>query len=191
MTTKQRFLEASELFAVLVNDQVFQNNLQKTADLMSEAFAGGNKVLIFGNGGSAAQAQHFSAELVGRFKKDRRALPAIALTVDTSILTAQANDAGFETIFSRQLEAFCEVGDVVIAITTSDNQDDHSANIFQGLLASKQLGAHNIGLFSQKTKNLLRLTEVPIIVPHTDTSLIQLVHQHIIHELCELIEEKL
>src|SRR3989338_1154286 len=191
METKERLEEAGEFLRKLASDAVFCNSLQVAASLMSSTFGGGNKVLIFGNGGSAGHAQHLSAELVGRFKKTRRALPAIALTTDTSILTPQANDAGYHTIFSRQIEALCHPGDVAIAITTSDSYGQHSANIVHGLEAAKEAGAQTIGLFSQKTKALLRLTDVPIIVPHTDTSLIQLVHQHIVHELCELIEERL
>lgn len=191
MNTNQRFKQAGELFQKLAEDSVFCLVMQEAAVLISEAFINGSKLLIFGNGGSAAQAQHFSAELVGRFKKDRRALPAIALTTDTSILTAQANDAGFETVFSRQLEAYCKQNDIVVAITTSDTCGSHSVNIYEGLLTAAQFGARTIGLFSKKTEKLLQLTTVPIIVPHTDTSLIQLVHQHIIHELCELVEERL
>jgi len=117
-------------------------------------------------------------------------MPAIALTTDTSIITAQANDESFETIFSRQIEALAIKGDVIIALTTSDVDDGgHSKNILCGLMSAKDKGCTTIGLFSQKTKKLLDLVDISIIIPNINTALIQESHLAVIHILCELIEE--
>jgi D-sedoheptulose 7-phosphate isomerase len=158
--------------------------------LIVKALKSGGQVLVFGNGGSAAEAQHFAAELVGRFKRDRRALPAIALTTDTSILTAQANDAGYETVFARQIEALARTGDVVIGMTTSDVRAGHSANILMGFVAARTAGCATIGLFSEKTDTLLSQVDVPLIVPDTDTSVIQEVHLAILHIISGIVEEE-
>ena len=138
-------------------------------------------------------AGHFAAELVCQFRKKRKALPAIALTADSSILTAQSNDFGFETVFSRQIEAFAEEGDIAIGFTTSDasEEDTHSKNILLAFETAKTLKLNRIGFFSQKTKNLLSCVDASIIVPSGDTALIQEVHQAVIHIVCELIEMNL
>src|SRR3989338_9932995 len=120
----------SELYVKMSNDWNLARNFWIAGEILSEAIKRGGKILIFGNGGSAAQAQHFAAELVCMFEKRRRALPAIALTTDSSILTAQSNDFGFGSVFSRQIEALANRDDVVIGLTTSDFKDDgHSLNI--------------------------------------------------------------
>lgn len=174
-------------------DESLVLSIVKSAKILVSAIKKGNKVLIFGNGGSAAEAQHFSAELVGRFGKSRRAIPSIALNTDSSIVTAQANDGGFETIFSRQIEAYCKKGDVLVALTTSDvdKRSGHSVNISLALKSGKLIGAKSIGLFSSKTKELLHLVDVPIIVAETNTALIQVAHLHVIHFLCLCVEDSL
>lgn len=181
------------LFFKSLSSGLFIGQVIRAYELLEETVMSGKKILVFGNGGSAAEAQHFAAELVCMFGKKRRALPAMALTTDSSILTAQSNDFGFETIFSRQIEALARSGDLVIGLTTSDAEDGnlHSANILNGFLAAKLAGARSIGLFSQKTKNLLGLVDVAIAVPSENTAIIQEGHLFIIHMLCELIESEL
>lgn len=186
------FSEDVALAQRMRDDIGLEVNVRRACDLMEEAlFNGNNKALIFGNGGSAADAQHFAAELVCQFEKKRRALPAIALTTDTSILTAQSNDYGYETVFSRQIEALCQPGDVVIGITTSDVYNRHSQNIYNAFNTARTMNAKTIGLFSYKTKSLLRLVDVAIQVPSENTAQIQQAHGSIIHLLCRLIEEGL
>lgn len=193
---KELFVEGlqirAELYAQLAKDKKLAKSFYQTRDILLEAISAGNKILIFGNGGSAAEAQHFAAELVCQFEKKRRAIPAIALTTDSSILTAQSNDFGFDSVFSRQIEALCQRGDVVIGLTTSDvYEDGHSRNIFNAFEMAKMKGAKTIGLFSIKTKNLVKLVDVAILVPAESTALIQEVHLAIIHMLCGQIEKSL
>ncbi len=180
----------SEMYAQLSNNKEFIKSFWVARDLLLKTIDADKKILIFGNGGSAAEAQHFAAELVCQFEKKRRALAAIALTTDSSILTAQSNDFGFESIFSRQIEALCRPGDVVIGLTTSDAYEDgHSRNIFNAFEMATAKGAKTIGLFSVKTKNLLNLVDVAILVPSENTALIQEAHLAIIHVLCGEIEK--
>lgn len=170
----------------------FKEQFGQASGILNRAIRKDKKILFFGNGGSAAEAQHGAAELVCQFKKKRKAVPAMALTVDTSILTAQSNDFGFESVFERQIEAFCNPGDVVIGMTTSDYSDyGHSQNIHLGFLAARKKQAETIGLFSLKTQNLLDWVKVAIIVPSTDTDVIQEAHLMIIHMLCERAENEL
>lgn len=161
--------------------------LVRCAGLLTTALAAGRKILIAGNGGSAADAQHFAAELVGRFLLERRGLPAIALTTDSSILTAVANDYGFEQIFVRQVEALASVGDVVIGISTSGN----SANILAALVAARQCGCVTIGLLGRDGGSIATKVDLPLVVPCMETPHIQEMHATIIHLLCKLIEEEL
>jgi D-sedoheptulose 7-phosphate isomerase len=147
----------------------------------------GKKLLVFGNGGSAADAQHFACELVGRFQKDRAALPAIALSVNTSNLTAIANDHGFDTIFERQVEALARRGDACFAITTSGN----SANVVRALKAARAIGAATVCLSGKGGGKVKALCDLCITVPSNDTPRIQEAHVTIIHIICALIEETL
>lgn len=180
------------LYEAISGSVEFKRQVLSAGKLIKKTIDSGNKILIFGNGGSAAQAQHFAAELVCKFERERRALPAIALTTDSSILTAQSNDDGFETVFSRQIEALCQPGDLVIGLTTSDSDiSGHSYNIYNAFSVAREKRAKSIGLFSQKTKNLLPLVDVSIIVPADNTALIQEVHQTVIHLLCSLVESEL
>lgn len=151
-----------------------------------ETLENGNKILLCGNGGSASDAQHIAAEFVGRFKRDRKALPAIALTTDTSIITAVGNDYGFEQIFSRQIEALGNKGDLLIAISTSG----HSANVVRAVKEAKDAGIFVVGLSGEKSSPLHDQADLTLAVPSSDTALIQQVHIGIMHLLCDIAEKK-
>jgi len=188
--TKDWFFQRRDFYSSSALDNLY-NQTVKVAEEIIGAYKKGNKVLVFGNGGSAAEAQHFAAELVCQFEKKRKALPAIALTTDTSIITAEANDYGFEIIFARQIEALGNAGDIAIGLTTSDaiKGDPHSADILEGFKKAREKGLISIGLFSSKTKNLLEYVDKAIVVPHTNTAIIQEAHLAAIHLICKIIEE--
>ena len=154
------------------------------AELLLTAYRKGCKALIFGNGGSAADAQHFAAELVGRFERDRPALPALALTVNTSDLTAIGNDYGYDQVFARQLEAHARPGDVAVAITTSGN----SANVLAAVAVARHRKLSVIGLTGAKGGRLKGLCDVCVVAPTSDTARIQEVHAAVIHVWCAAIE---
>ncbi len=154
------------------------------AQRMIAALQDGNKILIMGNGGSAADAQHFAAELVGRFRRERQGLAAVALSTDSSILTAIGNDYGFDEIFSRQIEALAVPGDIVFGISTSG----HSKNVLKAVQKGKTLGCMSIGLLGKDGGALASAVTTPLIVSGDETSCIQEAHIMIIHMLCELIE---
>ena len=144
----------------------------------------GNKILIAGNGGSAADSQHFAAELTGRFKTQRKGLSAIALTTDTSAITAIGNDFGYQKIFDRQLESLAKIDDVFIGISTSGN----SENIINGLKKANLLGCKTISLLGKDGGLSKKTSDISFIVPHESTDRIQEVHIFVIHLLCELID---
>jgi D-sedoheptulose 7-phosphate isomerase len=158
----------------------------RVVDLIASAYRAGNKVLLFGNGGSAAGAQHMAAELVGRLRFDRPSLPAIALTTNSSSLTAIANDYSFDEVFERSVEAFAEKGDIVIAMSTSGE----SRNVLRGVTAAKRKGALTVAFCGQKG-GLSSLCDVSLAVPSTDTPRIQEVHVTLGHIVCELVEQDL
>jgi len=159
--------------------------IQAVVVLLTEAFKSGHKILIFGNGGSAADSQHFAAEMIGRFQKERQALPAVALSTDTSTITALSNDYGFEIIFSRQIEALGRTGDVALGFSTSGN----SKNIIRGLEAARTKGMKTVALTGQGGGKLNGLADICIAVPSSVTARIQEAHGVIVHALCELVEE--
>lgn len=159
-------------------------SLEKAVDTVVRAVKGGRKVLAFGNGGSAAEAQHFAAELVNRFLLERKAIPAIALTTDTSALTAIANDRSFEKVFSRQIEAFGDKGDVALALTTSGR----SQNIIEGLKAAKAKGMATIALTGEGGGAVAGLCDVLLYVPSKSTPRIQEAHLLILHMIAEAVE---
>lgn len=161
--------------------------IAECARMLVDALKGGHKLLIMGNGGSAADAQHFAAEMVGRFLMERKALPAIALTTDTSILTAVGNDYGFDEIFKRQVEALAGSGDVLIGISTSGN----SLNIKRALEAGKKIGAGTIGLLGRDGGEIGPMVDLNLTVPSFETPRIQEAQLIIIHILCDLIEKGL
>jgi len=159
--------------------------IQKAGELCLDALKNNKKILIAGNGGSAADAQHFSAELTGRFKKERISLPAVALTTDTSALTAIGNDYGYEYVFSRQLEGLGERGDVFIGISTSGN----SQNIIEAIKKAKEKDIKVITLLGKDGGKMKDLGDINIIIPSNDTPRIQEMHIMVLHMICELIDE--
>ena len=159
----------------------------KAGALLADALRAGKKVLVFGNGGSAADAQHFSAELVNRFSDDRPALAALALTTDSSILTSVANDSHYHDIFSRQIEALGAEGDVALAISTSGN----SPNVLKAVSVSRTNGLRTIGLAGRDGGELASSVELCLTVPHQETARIQEVHGMIVHFFCQMIEDEL
>jgi D-sedoheptulose 7-phosphate isomerase len=161
--------------------------IESCGDLLSEAIDRGNKVLLCGNGGSAGDAQHIAAELIGRFEAERRSLPAIALTTDTSALTAIGNDYGFEQIFSRQVSGLAVEGDVLIGISTSGN----SPNILAAVMEARRLGCITIGLTGVKGKKLASLCDRAVLVPSERTARIQEAHITIGHIWCEMVDRKI
>jgi D-sedoheptulose 7-phosphate isomerase len=158
--------------------------IERAITAVTTAIGNGHKVLFFGNGGSAADAQHLAAEFVGRFRRERRAWPALALTVNTSVLTAIGNDYGFELVFARQVQAFGCAGDVAIALSTSGR----SANVLAGIGAAAELGLTTIGLTGGDGGLLAAQADIPIVVPSRDTARIQECHTAIGHLLCEAAE---
>jgi len=158
--------------------------IKKAAEVIFESFQKEGRLLIAGNGGSAADSQHFAAELVGRFKKERQALPAIALTTNSSILTALANDYSFDKVFSRQIEALARKGDVFFAISTSGN----SANIIEALKTAKSKECFTIGLTGKTGNQMSEFSDILIKADSEDTPRIQENHILIIHAICEIIE---
>src|SRR5215213_9824802 len=157
------------------------------AELMIESIRSGGKVLIFGNGGSAADAQHIAAELVNRLHYDRPPIAALALTTDTSILTSVGNDAGFDGLFERQLRALGQAGDVAIAISTSGN----SPNVLRAVDAAREIGIKTVGLAGRSGGKLAAAVDVALVVGVESTQRIQETHITIGHILCEIIEEEL
>jgi D-sedoheptulose 7-phosphate isomerase len=162
-------------------------DLQAAAEMAERCLATGNKLLVFGNGGSAADAQHFAAELVGRFERDRRSLPAVALTVDTSLLTAVGNDHGFEQIFSRQVEALGRPGDLLVAISTSGS----SANVVRAVDKGRDLGCRVIGFTGEGGGQMADRVDVLIAAPSRTVARIQEIHELCLHALAAWLERRL
>lgn len=154
---------------------------------MAETLKAGGKILAFGNGGSAADAQHFAAELVNRYVADRPALAAIALTTDSSILTSVSNDSDFRFVFSRQVEALGASGDTALAISTSGN----SENVLEAVAACGARGIGTIGLLGKDGGKLRSEVDLALVVPHPETARIQEVHAMIVHLLCQILEAEM
>ena len=177
IATKQTMLSSSELVATIA----------KVSEILVASLQQGNKVILFGNGGSAADAQHIAAELVGRFAFDRPALPALALSVNSSCVTAIGNDYGFDQVFSRQIEALAKAGDVAVGISTSGN----SPNVAKAVLTARQMGLRTVGLTGASGGTLAKSAEFCICVPSEDTPRIQECHILIGHILSELVEKEI
>ncbi|MDR1451783.1 MAG: D-sedoheptulose 7-phosphate isomerase [Helicobacteraceae bacterium] len=158
--------------------------LEQAAKLCAKTLQEGGKILLFGNGGSAADAQHIAAELTGRYKKERKALAAIALTTDTSALTAIGNDYGFDRVFERQVEALVKQNDVLIGISTSGD----SANALLALKKGREIGAATIGFSGKNGGKMRDLCDINLIAPSFDTPRIQEIHIFLGHTLCMLVE---
>ena len=161
--------------------------IEEAAQLIIEALKNNKKILIAGNGGSASQASHIAAEFVGRYKIERKALPALALTADLAAITAIGNDYGFDAIFQRQLEALANEGDVFIALSTSGN----SENLVKAVEAAKKLNVHVVCLLGKGGGAMKNTSKVEIIVPSDNTPRIQEAHLMILHIICELVDEEL
>ncbi|MFC4211146.1 D-sedoheptulose 7-phosphate isomerase [Pedobacter lithocola] len=169
-------------------DKVIDENIpqiEEACKMLIETINDGGKILLAGNGGSAADAQHIAAELTGRFVKERIALPALALTVDTSVLTAISNDYGFERVFARQIEAFAKPNDLFIAISTSGN----SINILAALETAKSIGCKTLGLSGKGGGEMNNLCDINIVIPEQNTARIQEMHILIGHILCTAIDD--
>ena|SRR5579864_4397436 len=174
IATKERLLADANLVATVGS----------VSEILIDAFRAGNKVLLFGNGGSAADAQHIAAEFVGRFAFNRPPLPALALSVNTSCVTAIGNDYGFDLVFSRQIEALARRGDVAVGITTSGN----SPNVVQAMVTAKKMGLHTVGLTGSKACKLNQTVDYCFCVPSDETPRIQECHILIGHIISELVE---
>ena len=149
-----------------------------------EAFAGGGRLLVFGNGGSAADAQHFAGELTGHYLRDRRPLPALALTTDTSVLTATANDYSYDDVFARQVEALCGARDVVVGISTSGNAE----NVVRGITDARERGAATWALSGSSGGRLAKVAEFSVLVPSDVTARVQEMHITVVHAISELVD---
>lgn len=160
--------------------------ISDVAIAMQNTIKNGGKILLMGNGGSAADSQHIAAEIVGRFKKERKGMPAIALTTDTSILTSVGNDYGYNYIFARQIEALCRPEDLVIGLTTSGN----SANVVSAIEAANAIGATTVGLTGGTGGKLNSLCTYNIVIPSSVTARIQEAHIFVGHSLCEILESE-
>ena len=175
----------ARLHAALADGPVAAD-IERAGALLVEVVGGGGQVLAFGNGGSAADAQHFVAELVGRFERTRRGWPAVALTADTSVLKAVGNDFGFDAVFARQVEALGRPGDLAIGITTSGR----SPNVVRGLEAAKARGVRTIALTGADGGAAGRLAEVHVNVPETGTARVQEAHITVLHLWCALVDRE-
>jgi D-sedoheptulose 7-phosphate isomerase len=173
-----------EHLSVIRNLLEQQPLLEQIAKAMTRAILAGNKVLWCGNGGSAADSQHLAAELMGRFRRERRGLPSISLTTDTSILTAVGNDYGYECIFRRQVEALCTPHDVLVGISTSGN----SANVCSALESARRIGAFTVAMTGETGGGMLHLADATVRIASRDTARIQEAHILCGHMLCDWVE---
>ncbi|OGP63415.1 MAG: phosphoheptose isomerase [Deltaproteobacteria bacterium RBG_13_53_10] len=182
---QKRFKECGEVRA-----RFLKENLPKfleTINLISQAFERGNKLLLFGNGGSAADAQHVAAEFVNRYIIDRPPLPAIALTTDTSILTSVSNDLAFQEIFAKQVKALGKDGDVAIGLSTSGN----SSNVIKAFEVAREMGIKTVALAGNDGGMLAKIADIAMIVSSSSTPRIQETHILVAHILCEMVEHQL
>ena len=185
MTSSENLQKAiAEHQAMFAKLAVLIPQISQIAEELKACLKRGGKILLMGNGGSAADSQHIAAEIVGRFKKERRGLAAIALTTDTSIITSVGNDYGYDYIFARQIESLCRPEDVVVGITTSGN----SKNVVAAIEEANRLGATTLGLTGGTGGKLNDLCKFNLIMPSSDTPRIQEAHIFVGHSLCELLE---
>jgi len=184
-TVRRTILESIEVKAELLEQHV--SVITQLAGLLTDAFRAGRKLVLFGNGGSAADAQHVAAELVNRFQMARDPLAAIALTTDTSVLTSWGNDVAFDQVFSRQVRALVQSGDVAVGISTSGN----SPNVINGVVAAREKGATTVGFTGRSGGELKDLVDVCCHVPSDSTARIQEAQITIWHALCEVVEREM
>ena len=180
---KKIMVESSNLILNSVN---LSEKIEESINEIIKCFKRGNKIIVFGNGGSAADAQHIVAEFIGRFQKERKSLPAISLTTDSSIITSLANDYSYDIVFSRQCESLVSKGDVVIGISTSGK----SKNVEAGIKAAKKKGAITIGLLGGDGGTIKNTVDISIVVLSTNTARIQEVHRVIYHIICDVVENE-
>ena len=181
---EQIFHDSSQL---INNSKNLQSEIKTCIGLIIESLKNDKKIVLFGNGGSAADAQHIAAEFVGRFSLERKSYPAIALTTDSSIITSISNDYSFEQIFSRQCESIVSKDDIVVGISTSGN----SLNVKNGLITSKKNGAKTIALLGNEGGEIKSIVDHSIIVQSSSTPRIQEVHRVISHLICDIVEKKM
>jgi phosphoheptose isomerase len=183
---RRQILESAEVKRRLA--ETLAEKIVEAAQLVSDTLKGGHKVLICGNGGSAADAQHFAGEMVGRYKlQGRAALPALALTTDSTVLTCVANDFSYEEVFSRQVEAFAQPGDLVIGLSTSGR----SANVLNALQAARAAGSRSLALVGALGGPIGETADLALCMPSTDTARIQECHITVIHTICEIVEAEI
>ena len=181
-TINKEFKSHLETITNVIN--CMEKPLENVSNIVVETLKNGNKILICGNGGSAADAQHFAAELIGRYKTQRVALPAIALTTDTSALTAIGNDYGYDRVFDRQFEALANKGDLLIGISTSGN----SKNVIKAFDLAKDKGCKTIALSGRDGGQMKNLADINLIVPSDNTPRIQEMHILFIHIICQIVD---
>ncbi|MCK4994065.1 MAG: SIS domain-containing protein [Candidatus Omnitrophica bacterium] len=184
-STNNFLKESADIISAIAKNP--PGEIELIAHVIINAFKNNSKVLIFGNGGSASDAEHFTAELIGRFKMERKGLAAIALTTNTAALSALANDYNFDIVFERQIEALGSVGDIAIGISTSGQ----AVNVIKGFKLAKKLGLTTIALSGQNGTNLKEITDLTLLIQSTDTPHIQEAHILIIHTICKIVEEAL
>jgi D-sedoheptulose 7-phosphate isomerase len=190
---KKSLLQSNLTKSIQESSTIIQNTIylipeiKQTINAIIKCVSKGHKIVLFGNGGSAADAQHIAAEFIGRFKLERQSFPAIALTTDSSCLTALSNDYSFDVVFSRQCESLIQKGDVVIGISTSGN----SKNVLNGIKVAKKKGGISIGLLGTKGGSISKIVDIPIIVKSSSTPRIQEAHRTIYHIICEEVERTL
>jgi len=187
VTRKRSFRQMLDDRRGLLDADRYEVVVDRIARTLTAAFAAGRKVLWFGNGGSAADAQHLAAEFSGRFLRERRALPSEALSVNSSAVTAIANDYGYERVFARQVEAFARPGDVVVGLTTSGN----SLNIVAGLEEAKRAGATTIAFTGNGGGRVAEVADIALVGPDGHSALVQEIHITLGHVVCELVEQAL
>ena len=181
-TISQEFKSHLETINSVINNM--ENDIEKASIIIVDALKNGNKVLLCGNGGSAADAQHIAAELTGRYKTERRGLPGIALTTDTSALTAIGNDYGYDRIFDRQVESLAQEGDVIIGISTSGN----SENVISALKLGQEMKCKTIGFTGRDGGKMNKVCDINLIVPSDNTPRIQEMHILFGHTICQIID---
>jgi D-sedoheptulose 7-phosphate isomerase len=184
-TIRHHLAQSRDSLARAANDQTFIDSICAGAALIETCFSQGGKLLIAGNGGSAADSQHIAAELVGRYRRDRRAMPAIALTTDTSVLTSIGNDYGFDQIFVRQLRALSRPGDVFLALSTSGR----SPNVLAALAAARDAGVGTMGFTGEAAESFTPLCDIVVAAPSSDTAVIQQLHLTAAHAICDYLEQ--
>ena len=171
---------------LILNSVSLSEKITESINEITKCLKRGNKIILFGNGGSAADAQHIAAEFIGRFQKERNSFPALSLTTDSSIITSLANDYSYNIVFSRQCESLVSKGDVVIGISTSGK----SKNVEEGIKTAKKKGAITIGLLGGDGGTIKNSTDISIVVSSTNTARIQEVHRVIYHIICDVVENE-